>query len=197
MPSSGTNSVCIRGVKCFCFPTAANAYRVAPHAAHSPESPAQLEYDRQLEPGASAGGPGFRIFVTVSPRGSSSNGIAPALMLGVNCRSSPPTWGMWMSPTPTGISKPFRSYFNWPPTAWERTGSEINSEHLQLSVSGSAFLHRPFANTAGGESTHYRGIPGHLSFVAPVRRNASSARAIPTTDGRYRCALPGEVPGRP
>jgi hypothetical protein len=26
-----------------------------------------LEYDRQLEPGASAAGPGFRIFVTVSP----------------------------------------------------------------------------------------------------------------------------------
>jgi len=95
-------------------------------------------------------GPGFRIFVTVSPRGSSSNGIAPALMLGVNCRSSPHTWGMWMSATPTGFSKPFRSYFNWPPTAWERTGSEINSEHLQLSVSGSAILHRPFANTDWG-----------------------------------------------
>ena len=119
------------------------------------------------------------------------------LMWGVNCQSSPHTWGMWMSPTPTGISKPFRSYFNWPPTAWERTGSEVNSEHLQFSVSGSAFFHRPFANTTGGESTHDCRIPGHLSFVAPVRRNASSTRAIPTTNGRYRCALPGEVPGRP
>src|SRR5262252_9799447 len=116
-------------------------------------------------------------------------------MLGVNCRNSPRIWGMWMSPIPTGISKPFRNYFNWPPTAWERIGPEIHNERLQLSVSGSAFLHRSFAGATGGESAHHRGIPGHLSFVAPVRLKASSTRPVPTADRRYQCLFLGEVPG--
>ena len=66
------DKLCLRsdGVKRFWFPSAANACRVVPHAAHSPGSPAQSDYDRQLEAGASAVGQGFRIFVTVSRRGS-------------------------------------------------------------------------------------------------------------------------------
>ena len=66
MPSSATNSVYGPGVKRFWLPSAANACRVVPLAAHSPGSPAQLEYDRRREAGAAAEGPGFRIFATVS-----------------------------------------------------------------------------------------------------------------------------------
>ena len=118
------------GARRFLSPNAANGYRVMLPAAHSPRSPAQLDYDRRLEAGASAVGRGFRIFVTVSLRASSSNGIAPALMLGVNCRSSQHTSVTWMSPTPTGISRLFRNSSNWPRSAWERISPEVNNEHV-------------------------------------------------------------------
>src|SRR5215831_2476459 len=118
-------------------------------------------------------------------------------MWDVNCRSSPHIWGMWMSPTLTGISKLFRSYFNWPPTAWERTGPEMNNERFRLPVAGSALFRRSLADTAGGEPAHDSGIPGHLPFVAPVRLQAPSTRTLPTSNRRYRCALLGEVPGTP
>jgi hypothetical protein len=70
MRNGATNSVYNPGAKRFWFPSAANACRVVPLAAHSPGSPAQLDYDRQREADAAAGGPGFRIFATVSQRGS-------------------------------------------------------------------------------------------------------------------------------
>src|SRR5689334_3050519 len=98
-----------------------------------------------------------------------------------------------MSPTPTGISKPFRNYFSWPRTGWGCTGSEMHNERLQLSGSGATFLHRSFADTAGGEPAHDSRIPRHLSFVAPVRLKTPSTRALPTTDRGSRCALRGEV----
>src|SRR5215831_10871882 len=106
-----------------------------------------------------------------------------------NCRSSPRIWGMWMSPTLTGISKLFQNSFNWPPNAWEHIGPEANNEHFQLPVAGSAFLHGSLTDTGGGEPAHDSGIPGHLPFVAPVCLQAPSTHAVPTTHGRYRCAL--------